>query len=113
MADQQRDELREAVRARCGQAAGTVTAGGVVEDFHRHRDLELCDQPVGDKPAAFAEMARALTPGGHIGIADVVAEDKLTPLGAPNASAGSLGSLSCTGYRNHLAAAGFIDFEII
>ncbi|MFQ6394194.1 arsenite methyltransferase [Nocardia sp. KC 131] len=69
-----------------------------------------------DKPAVFAEMARVLTPGGRIGIADVVAGDDLTP--TQRAERGSYagciaGALSFTEYRNHLTAAGFTDIEII
>ncbi|WP_328412379.1 arsenite methyltransferase [Nocardia sp. NBC_00403] len=68
-----------------------------------------------DKPAVFAEMARVLIPGGRIGIADVVAEDELTP--PQRAERGDhvgciAGALSFTEYRNHLTAAGFADIEI-
>ncbi|WP_405164257.1 arsenite methyltransferase [Nocardia sp. NBC_01499] len=68
-----------------------------------------------DKPAVFAEMVRVLTPGGRIGIADVVAEDELTP--SQRAERGDYcgciaGALSFTEYRNHLNAAGFVDIEI-
>ncbi|MFI6166177.1 arsenite methyltransferase [Nocardia sp. NPDC051052] len=68
-----------------------------------------------DKPAVFAEMARVLTPGGRIGIADVVAEDDLTP--DQRAERGDYvgciaGALSFTEYRDHLSAAGFTDIDI-
>ncbi|WP_040806037.1 arsenite methyltransferase [Nocardia concava] len=68
-----------------------------------------------DKPAVFAEMARVLTPGGRIGITDVVAADALSP--AERAERGDYvgciaGALSFTEYRNHLEAAGFGEIEI-
>ncbi|MGX1771224.1 arsenite methyltransferase [Nocardia brasiliensis] len=68
-----------------------------------------------DKPAVFAEMARVLAPGGRIGIADVVADDELTP--EQRAERGDYvgciaGALSFTEYRNHLGAAGFTEIEL-
>lgn len=68
-----------------------------------------------DKAAVFAEMARLLVPGGRIGIADVVAEDRLSP--QDRASLGDhagciAGALSRTEYRDGLSAAGFADVEV-
>ncbi|MCN9244386.1 arsenite methyltransferase [Streptomyces sp. RY43-2] len=68
-----------------------------------------------DKPAVFAEMFRVLTPGGRIGISDVVADDALSP--AQRAERGDYvgciaGALSFTEYRTGLEAAGFTDIEI-
>jgi arsenite methyltransferase len=68
-----------------------------------------------DKPAVLAQMYRVLSPGGRIGISDVVAEDHLTE--ADRAERGSYvgciaGALSRTEYLDGLAAVGFVDAEV-
>jgi arsenite methyltransferase len=68
-----------------------------------------------DKPRVFAEMHRVLRPGGRIGIADVVADNDLTP--AQRAERGSYvgciaGALSFQEYEDGLRAAGFTDISI-
>ncbi|OLF18221.1 arsenite methyltransferase [Actinophytocola xanthii] len=68
-----------------------------------------------DKPAVFAEIFRVLTPGGRMGVSDVVAEDTVTP--DQRAERGSYvgciaGALSISEYRQGLESAGFTEVAV-
>ncbi len=68
-----------------------------------------------EKSSVLAEMFRVLTPGGRVGVSDVVAEDDLTP--EMRAERGSYvgciaGALSKSEYLDGLAAAGFTEASV-
>ncbi len=69
-----------------------------------------------DKPTVLAEMFRVLTPGGRVGVSDVVAEDHLSV--ADREERGShvgcvAGALSRQEYVDGLTAAGFTGIDVV
>ena len=68
-----------------------------------------------DKPAVFREIARVLRPGGRMGVADIVAEDHLSP--EQRAERGSYvgciaGALSISEFRAGLEAVGLTHVSV-
>ena len=68
-----------------------------------------------DQPAVIREIHRVLTPGGRVGVSDVVGRDELTP--EERADRGSYvgciaGALSRSEYLDLLQQAGFMDAEV-
>ena len=118
------DEMLTLARANAARAgAGNVEfVKGQIEDIplpDSSIDVVISNCVINlstDKAAVLSEMFRVLTPGGRLGISDVVAEDDLSP--ADRAERGSYvgciaGALSRTEYLDGLTAAGFTDPEVV
>jgi arsenite methyltransferase len=110
------------VNATAAGASNVEFLGGTIEDIPLSDgavDVVISNCVINlstDKPAVLAEMFRVLTPGGRIGVSDVVAEDDLSP--ADRAERGSYvgciaGALSRSEYLEGLAAVGFVDTDVV
>ncbi|MGH3777688.1 MAG: arsenite methyltransferase [Pseudonocardiaceae bacterium] len=117
------DEMLTMARANAAEAGATNVEflQGVIEDIplpNASIDVIISNCVINlstDKPAVFAEAFRVLTPGGRLGVSDVIAEDRLSA--HQRAERGSYvgciaGALSVSEYRDGLAVAGFTDITI-
>jgi len=117
------DEMLELARANAVKAGvGNVEfRKGTIEDLpmpDASVDVVISNCVINlstNKSAVLAEMFRVLSPGGRIGVSDVVAQDDVTP--EQRAERGSYvgciaGALSRTEYLEGLTAAGFVGASV-
>ena len=99
------------VEFRRGQIEALPVADGVVDVVLSNCVINLSP----DKPRVFAEMQRALRPGGRVHVSDIVTQGPLAPQVARDLdswSACAAGALDVSDYRAGLEAAGFVDVQI-
>jgi len=68
-----------------------------------------------DKPRVFAEMFRALRPGGRVSVSDIVTDGAMQPEVARDLESWSAcvaGALTVADYAGGLAAAGFVEVKV-
>jgi SAM-dependent methyltransferase len=117
------DEMLDLARRNAGEAGASNVEflKGTIEDIplpDASVDVVISNCVINlsvDKPAVFAQTYRVLTPGGRLGVTDILAADHLTP--EQRAERGSYvgciaGALSFTEYDAGLRAAGFTDITI-
>jgi arsenite methyltransferase len=117
------DEMLALARRNAAEAgvSNAIFLKGVIEDVPlpaESVDVVISNCVINlstDKQSVLAEIGRVLKPGGRVGVADVVAEDRLSA--DERAERGSYvgciaGALSKSEYEAGLAAAGFRDVEV-
>ena len=117
------DEMLDLARANAAQAGASNVEflKGTIEDIplpDASVDVVISNCVINlsvDKPKVITEAFRVLTPGGRIGISDVVAEDhlSLTERAERGSYVGCIaGALSRQEYLDGLAAAGFTNATV-
>ncbi len=117
------DEMLELARDNAAKAAvanvefrkGFLEDMPLEDDIGRRRDLQLRDQPLGDKPQVLREAARVLRPHGRFAVSDVIADPDMDEATRKDMAAWTgciAGALTEADFRAVLQSAGFQEIEI-